>query len=377
MGSRFDQHYAGTYYALKMGTFNLQYTLAYCRPAQGWSNRRPIACNQEMAVQLGNGQKLQVGGGGNWKRARKTPTLNGRGFVNQRKSFNIDGLTVTAYCSGSNCQIEHPDFSVLLRNMPPYNDYTVTFKKRNGKFIAAGRCGGTCGGLGRQQYHGGYPCRSCIPGGAYRTKICRCQEWAVPRSQSAVQHWAASATKAMVNTATLAESSTMAESSTKTSKLVPTKLQGDTSQMSAAQKAALEEKRQACLKAFKGSTYMKSTMEKCFHTEEEKEKLNKDLASCDEHHKDLATEVHRLSEDCAMDTDNDDADDIIHEYEGVFCAGAFEEAEAEASFKDHHCHANNGGLVNKCWNDQSLSQHQSFRDTKAALGNHNPCTATH
>merc|ERR1711924_466779 len=88
----------------------------------------------------------------------------------------------------------------------------------------------------------------------------------------------------------------------------------------------------------------KSTMEKCFHTEEEKEKLNKDLASCDEHHKDLATEVHRLSEDCAMDTDNDDADDIIHEYEGVFCAGAFEEAEEEASFKDHHCHANNGGL---------------------------------
>ena len=158
MGSKFDLHYAGTYFALKMGSFNVQYTLAYCKGPEPWSKGRRIACIQEMAIQLGNGQKLQVTAKDKRiVKKTKPPTLNGHEFVKERKSFDVDGQTVTAYCVGSSCQIEHPDFSVLLATpSQKAGEYTITFKKQNGEFLAAGRAGGTCGGLGRQQYHSSF-----------------------------------------------------------------------------------------------------------------------------------------------------------------------------------------------------------------------------
>jgi len=195
--AKYDQHWEGTYYLIKYDNFIVQSTIKICRPRQGWSAGRTIGCQYEFGVQLAPGQVLRVAGnwGGN-KRTRRNPTLNGNNFLNQRKSFNGG---VTAHCGGNACTIEHPDMRVLLRNSPPYNDYTITMKKRGGKFVAVGRAFGTCGGLGRQQYggnvrgsnggHSRYPCKTCTPGGAYKTVMCRCQEFGVPQNKALVASW--------------------------------------------------------------------------------------------------------------------------------------------------------------------------------------------
>jgi len=78
--------------------------------------------------------------------------------------------------------------------MPPYNEFTITLKKRHGKFIAPGRATGYCG-VSPNDYKwqngiaGSYPCQNCIPGGAYKTAMCKCEEYQVIRSKAVVKNW--------------------------------------------------------------------------------------------------------------------------------------------------------------------------------------------
>merc|ERR1711907_374948 len=36
---------------------------------------------------------------------------------------------------------------------------------------------------------GSYPCQNCIPGGAYKTAMCKCEEYQVIRSKAVVKNW--------------------------------------------------------------------------------------------------------------------------------------------------------------------------------------------
>ena len=187
-GKKWDQHWEGTYYAFKWGDFEMQTTVKYCRNPVSWSRGRRIGCNYELGIQLVKGQVLNVAG-----HTQKTCiTLNGHCNSGKRQTF-AGGLTL--HCpSAHQCQIEHPDFSVNVKDMPPYNEFRITLKKRGGKFVAPGRATGYCG-VSPNDYkwqNGGktsYPCQNCIPGGAYNTMMCKCEEYQVIRSKAVVKNW--------------------------------------------------------------------------------------------------------------------------------------------------------------------------------------------
>jgi len=188
-GKRWDQHWEGTYYAFKYGDFEMQTTVKYCRNPVSWSKGRRIGCNYELGIQLKKGQVLNVAGKGKHKTCI---TLNGHCNSGKRQNF---GGGLTLHCPNAHqCQIEHPDFSVKVRDMPPYNEFTITLKKRHGKFIAPGRATGYCG-VSPNDYKwqngiaGSYPCQNCIPGGAYKTAMCKCEEYQVIRSKAVVKNW--------------------------------------------------------------------------------------------------------------------------------------------------------------------------------------------
>jgi len=319
-----------------------------------------------MAVKLPGNNKLQVGGGArspdndrnqNARFVRKI-LMNGGNWAN--RNGNYGGIPVR--CGGSDCVINHPDFDILLRNHPPYNDYTITFKKRGGKFVAAGRAGGSCGGLGHQQYHSGYPCKTCIPGGAYRTKMCRCEEWAVPKGESIVQLWSPSSTKPVVATATLAESTDSAGFEhfgprKTTSKLLPVVARAKLSATNQKTPQEVKADFEKCYTAFKSSDYMNPTISKCpRHSPDQQTQGWENAPNCGVHHKQLAKKAKALTEDCAMDsstipqsTSSDDKSkeikEFIEEFEGVFCTQAAMLANSSSSFRDHHC----ADLVKNCW----------------------------
>merc|ERR1711990_822212 len=119
-GKKWDQHWEGTYYAFKYGDFEMQTTVKYCRNPVSWSRGRRIGCNYELGIQLKKGQVLNVAG-----HTRKTCiTLNGHCNSGKRQTF-AGGLTL--HCpSAHQCQIEHPDFSVNVKDMPPYNEFRIT-----------------------------------------------------------------------------------------------------------------------------------------------------------------------------------------------------------------------------------------------------------
>jgi hypothetical protein len=187
-GKKWDQHWEGTYYAFKYGDFEMQTTVKYCRNPVSWSRGRRIGCNYELGIQLVKGQVLNVAG-----HARASCiTLNGHCNSGKRQNF-AGGITL--HCPNKvQCQIEHPDFSVAVRDMPPYNEFTITLKKRHGKFVAPGKATGYCG-VSPNDYKwqngisGSYPCQNCIPGGAYNTAMCKCEEYQVTRSKAVVKNW--------------------------------------------------------------------------------------------------------------------------------------------------------------------------------------------
>lgn len=153
------------------------------------------------------------------------PTLNGAPFVGPR---TFSG-SVTARCWGGGnwaCQIDSPDINARFdsRRGNYQSGYTITLKRVKGVFVAAGRAGGICGGLGEQQmtsytfrrsksraaranYRGArnYPCKTCIEGGAFGVAMCQCEEWAVSEADSLVSEYVPLSDEARTEHAELAE----------------------------------------------------------------------------------------------------------------------------------------------------------------------------
>merc|ERR1711998_793127 len=320
-------------------------------------------------VQLQPGQVLRVAGdwGAN-KHQRRNPTLNGQTFLNQRKNFNGG---VSAYCSGNSCTIEHPDMTVLLRNSPPYNDYTITLKKRGGKFHAAGRCFGTCGGLGRQQYggqirgaNGGsnrYPCKTCVAGGAFRTVQCRCEEYGVPQDKSLVTSWKAVAREPiMPKLADYVDLPNHQEA--RQSQLIPQQLSSSAGGGATAHNSTYWKK---CIAKFEHTTFMKVIFKEC-----PAPKLDESgAAKCTGHHKKMAKEVKKLADGCAGDSKaaNVEPEKMADDYEKNFCLICQSEAETNAHFAEEHC----ATIVSPCRKKYEEVVNAIEPDEKGHR--HNPC----
>jgi hypothetical protein len=253
-GNWWDLQHGGTYYLVNYGDFIVQGSSKQCRNQQGWSAGNLIYCNYEFAVQLQQGHVLRVGTkwGTTWPQSwsMRPPTINGGSFLNQHKSFN-GGVSARCWGGGTRyaCQIDSPDILVRLNTAPPYNYYTITFKKRGGKFVAAGRASGLCGGLGMQQYHNHigrkFPCKTCKRGGAVGTVICKCEEWQVPQSKSLVSEYLHVTARKDPHP----ERAQLAQTAT-TSKLVPN-----------SDAAAVEEDVKLCTKALEAAKTIKEVLD--------------------------------------------------------------------------------------------------------------------
>jgi len=258
-----------------------------------------IYCNYEFAVQLEKNKVLRVGTkwGTTWPQnwGMRPPTINGGSFLNQHRSFS-GGVSARCWGGGHRygCQIDSPDILVRLNTAPPYNYYTITFKKRGGKFVAAGRAGGLCGGLGMQQYHNHigrkFPCKTCKRGGAVGTVICKCEEWQVPKSKSLVSEYLAVTSRKDPHP----ERAQLAQTTAATSKLVPNKSslsQHDSGSGSGSDEVNEDVKK--CMAAFE-------------HAKEMSALIKEYAEHAADHKKDIVAKLHEaivdFAKDCALDT---------------------------------------------------------------------------
>jgi hypothetical protein len=236
---------------------------------------------------------------------------------------------------------------VQIVGRPPYSSYTVTLKKHGGKFVAAGRAGGMCGGLGLQQYSTsgaskGYPCKTCIKGGAYRTVICKCEEWLAPRANSITALWK-NLNKAKIPTTTLA----MLRSKAQQRKAGLTKLLPQQQMLGGhggGEGSHGEENFPACFNVFAQVKFAAEIFEKCPGFSATKHP-GKGLAESDcenAHFYRMANLVYDMARGCAGDADVNKGQHMnggaLHAAEETteqgFCEYFYNEADGDA----HPCH---------------------------------------
>lgn len=243
------------------------------------------------------------------------PQLNGATFLSS-KSF-ANGVSARCWGSGTRfgCQIETPDISVRLDTAPPYNYYAISMKRRSGKFQAVGKCDGICGGNGWDQvaqgYQKKYPCKTCKPGGAYRTVICKCEEWAVPKAKALVSDWQAVTADEDPEPlkAQLAQFTT-------------------THKSQLAQSTSVSAERKKCLLVFKKFQTTKRIIAAC-----EAGQCSKDLKA-------LYDQILDLAKDCGEDLETTNGKGESQEefnLEEGFCGELREEVDANHEEKRHLC----------------------------------------
>lgn len=347
-GKYFDQHWEGTFYVFKYGDFEVQTTLKVCRSAQGWSSGRTICCNWEIAIQIAKGTVLRVAGAAN------RPTKNGGAW-----SGNGNAGGVSYSCSHNQCTAEHPDVRAQIVQSPPYSSFTVTLKKRGGKFVAPGRSIGFCGAAGLQQYSTsgrskGYPCKTCIAGGAYRTVICKCEEFLVPQNKAITAQWR-NLNKAPDMTTTLA----LLRAKSQRRKAGLTKL---LPQKTILQDASAQDT-ERCLAHLQTKPYTAGAWTHCSgwnaHT------APVDQGQCTGHHYKVAKAVFDAAEACGGDATIMEIATAELKAEQVFCDVVAAEGITNQQFSLHHCNT-----IKKCMEDDHAGKNAI--EAQRADSNENP-----
>lgn len=311
-----------------MDNFIVQDTLKVCRGAVGWSAGRNICCIYELAIQVTPGQVLRVAGAAN------RPTLNGQPWSGS-KNF---GGGISGSCNGNSCTVNHPDVRVQIVQSPPYSSYTITLMKRNGKFHAPGRATGTCGGMGEQQFkypavrgpNGAihkYPCKTCVPGGAYRTAMCKCEEFQVPQNKALTAMW--KQIRKASGMETLAEMRTKVQrKKASLSKLIPQKLS-----------------QSSCYTKFQASKFMKHAWDNCPQLQN-----SVGVGNCHDEHIELAERVHEFIIACAADIEaGGTMDSVVEKTEEQFCGLEIAEGFEDQEYAKIYCgDAQNPGMLQHC-----------------------------